>query len=195
MSLLYAGNTNVFTESEVKLQTALDAVHEYCNLMSCICVCYLGITPNFLIDSTGTYLLPLGLQISADSEPAEAAVQRMLDGAPRLAYPPPQSVTPPGCTLEKVSIENGIARIDIANNELATAFMNHDIGVFRQALYLTMKECCSVTDLVLELNGREARSYTQFCDLPESAAVETWNHERDYTPDSAVPDIAGGSTQ
>jgi len=129
-------------------------------------------------DSTGSYFIPLGLEIQADVEPAEEALRKLLGEAPQLAYPPPVRVSPVGCRLEKINIESGVATVDILVTDAGPLFDTNDVTKLRTAMFLTLRDCCDVRDVRLKLNGRDVDSYSRFADLPGDIPTTCWNLER-----------------
>ncbi len=137
------------------------------------------VTAWFLRDMMGKYLFPLTLEIPADQPAAEAAVKALLDTPPRAVDPPPLRIAPPGHNLERLTIENSIAHVDIGVPNPQTSFLNYDINLFRRALYLTLKKCCDVIDVEISLNGRPIKSYGRFEYLPPLSDDNCWNLEAD----------------
>jgi len=142
----------------------------------------------YFLDSSGRYLLPLSLEVAIDAEDANEAVERLLRLPPQLAYPPPMPVAPEGYSLERLIIENGAATVDVGVQEVQTAFPDQTVAIFRRAVYLTLKDCCGVSDVKLELNGRDLGSYGRFGDQPPESE-ECWNLER--SPEEAYPQEPG----
>ncbi len=140
--------------------------------------------PVYFLDSTGTYLIPLSLEVSRDIDAAHEAVRRMLSNPPQLAYPPPLAICRSGYTLDRLAIENGTASIELNVTDIRTAFVDHDIDIFRAAMYLTMSKCCDVKNIELKLNGRDIESYSRFSSLPTEPCSDCWNAERAVNIDS-----------
>ncbi len=132
----------------------------------------------YFLDSSGRYLIPLSIEVTADVEEGRESIERLLRNPPQLAYPPPLPVCPDGYTLEKLMIENGTASIDLSVPDVQAAFMDSDAELFRCAAFQTLKRCCDITDVALLLNGREIESYSRFGALGPVACTECWNLER-----------------
>lgn len=139
----------------------------------------------YYLDSSGKYLMPLSLEVPVDSEGGRVAMERLLGDPPQLSYPPPQRVAPVGYRLERIAIENGIGTVELAVPNVQATMSEEEIETFRRAVFLTLKECCSVDDVVLMLNGIELESYSRFSNLPDLSNARCWNIER--SPDESIP--------
>ena len=131
----------------------------------------------FFLDSTGRYLMPLALQVAPGGHEAEKAIEAVLGAPPSEVDPGPLPVAPEGYRLDRLIIENGLATVDIRVPDTQTAFLGYDINLFRRAVYLTLKKCCQVSDIAVELNGRPIESYGRFGNLVALESIECWNLE------------------
>jgi hypothetical protein len=139
----------------------------------------------YYLDSSGRYLLPLSLEVPADSVDGNIAVERLLENPPQLSYPPPLPVAPAGYMLERITIENGTGTVELAVPNIQSNMSEQEVDTFRRAVYLTLKKCCSINNVVLKLNGIELESYSRFSDLPDLNNAACWNIER--SPDDTMP--------
>jgi hypothetical protein len=145
------------------------------------------VTVYYLRDLDHRYLFPLTIEVPAGTPPAEDAVKALLDAPPHVVDPPPIRVAPSGYLLEKLVIENSVARVDLGVPNTDTAFPsyeNYDINTFRRALYLTLKRCCGIEDIELSFNGRPVSSYERFGTLEPLSTNQCWNPE--YEPPSGT---------
>lgn len=143
-------------------------------------------------DSTDKYFIPLGLEVMSGADKAEESVRRILGDPPQLAYPPPVRVSPLGCSLEKVIIENGVATVDISVTDVMVSFDSTALLKLRTALYLTLKDNCGVSNVRLKLNGKNMESYSRFADIPGEVSSNHWNLEKSMDDNSNSISSMGG---
>ena len=139
-------------------------------------------TTAYFLDSSGKYLFPLAIQIAANADPAMEAVKALLVSPPRAVDPPPRAVIEPGCSLDRLLIENGVAKVVLRVPDPQMIFLRDDINVFRRALFLTLKQCCNAQNVTIELNGRPLESYSRFGNLADLSQDNCSNLEPDYQP-------------
>ncbi len=131
----------------------------------------------WFLDSSARYLVPLAIEVPAQVEDASAAIERLLKDPPQLSYPPPSRVSPSGYSLERLIVESDVATVDISVPDSRTAFADHDVNLFRRAVYLTLKACCGITDIRIKINGRDLVDYSRFGILLPVANEDSWNVE------------------
>jgi len=153
-------------------------------------------TSAYFLDSSGRYLFPLAIEIPAGADRAMEAVKAILEYPPVQVEPPPLPVAPMGYSLDRLAIENGVATVDMRVPDPFTAFFTSDINLFRRALYLTLKDCCNVENVAIELNGRPLESYGRFSNLPDITRDDCWNLEEGRPSEKApTPVSSSGEDQ
>jgi len=138
------------------------------------------------LDSTGSYLLPFSFETTSDSFDGMEAV-RLAMGLPPEVMHVANHVAPEGYSLvdeQSVRIENGTARVFLQGLPIQSGFQNKTrVNIFRRALYLTLKDCCDVEDVVLVYNDRELETYTGYSDLIPVADGKYWSREPEMSAD------------